>query len=60
MFLMWTGTKQELLVFLETLKSKHKTIKFEHNISHNNISFLETLIYKVKSNSSDNPLPKTH
>ena len=57
---MWTGTKHELLVFLENLKSKHKTIKFEHSISHSNISFLETLIYKVKSNSSDNHLPKTY
>ena len=50
--MMWTGTKQELLVFLENLNSKHKTIKFEHNISHSNISFLDTLIYKDKSYSS--------
>ena len=45
-FMIWTGTKQELLMFLEKLNSKHKTVKFEHNISHSNISFLETLIYK--------------
>ena len=47
-FMIWTGTKQELLIFLEKLNSKHKTIKFEHKISHSNISFLDTLIYKDK------------
>ena len=31
--MIWTGTKQELLIFLENLNSKHKTIKFELNIS---------------------------
>ena len=50
-FMIWTGTKQELLIFLEKLNSKHKTIKFEHKISHSNISFLDTLIYKDKNNT---------
>ena len=50
-FMIWTGTKQELLIFLENLSSKHKTIKFEHNISHSKISFLDTLIYKDKNNT---------
>ena len=50
-FMIWTGTKQELLIFLEKLNSKHKTIKFEHNISNSNISFLDTLIYKEKNNT---------
>ena len=27
-FMIWTGTKQELLIFLENLNRKHKTIKF--------------------------------
>ena len=49
--MIWTGTKQELLIFLENLNSKHKTIKFEHNISHSRISFLDTLIYRDKSNT---------
>ena len=39
-FMTWTGTKQELFIFLEKLNSKHKAIKFEHNISHSNIAFL--------------------
>ena len=50
-FMIWRGTKQELLIFLETLNSKHKTIKFEHNISHSTISFLDTCIYKDKNNT---------
>ena len=29
MFMMWTGTKQKLLIFLENLNCKYKTIKFE-------------------------------
>ena len=51
LYLRRTGTKQELLVFLEKLNSKHKTIKFEHNISRNNILFLDTLIYKDKNDT---------
>ena len=49
--MIWTGTKQELLTFLEKLNSKHKTIRFELNMSHSNISFLDTLIYKDKNNT---------
>ena len=43
MFMTWAGTKQEQLAFLENLKRKHKTIKFDHNISHSNISCLGTI-----------------
>ena len=49
--MIWTGKKQELLVFLENLTSKHKKIKFEHNILQNNISLLNTFIYKNKNNT---------
>ena len=49
--MIWTGTKQELLIFLEKLNSKYKTIKFEHNILNSNISFLDMLIYKDKNNT---------
>ena len=51
MFVTWTGIKQELHIFLEKLNSKHKTIKFEHNISSSSISFLNTLIYQRKNNT---------
>ena len=47
--MIWTGAKQKLLVFLENLNSKHKTIKFEHIISHSNISFFDTFTFKNKN-----------
>ena len=50
-FVIWTETKYELVIFLEELNKKHKTIKFEHDISRSNISVLKTLIYKDKNNS---------
>ena len=55
MFMIWTGTKQELL-FLESLNSKHKTINFKHNIWHNNISFLDILKYKDKTSTLQTPI----
>ena len=48
-FMIWTGAKEELLVFLENLNRKQKTIKFEHIIWHSNISFLDTFTYKNKN-----------
>ena len=47
--MIWAETKQEPL--LENLSSKHKMIKFEHNISHVSISFLDTLIDKEQNNT---------
>ena len=47
--MIWTGAKQKLLVFLENLNSKHKTIKFELIISHSNISFFDTFTFKNKN-----------
>lgn len=50
-FIIWKGTKQEPLVFLENLSSKHKTIKLGQNISHSSISFFDTLVDKDKINT---------
>ena len=50
-FMIWRETKQGLLVFLGNLNSKHKTMKFEHNISPSNISLLDILIHKDKTNT---------
>ena len=36
---------------LRKVKQQYKTIKFEHNISYNNISFLDTLVYKNKNST---------
>ena len=49
--MIWTGTKQQLLVFLEKVNNKHKTNNSEHNISHRNISILDKLIYRGKKNT---------
>ena len=48
-FMIWTRTKPELLVLLENLNSEHKTIKFEHNISHSKISFLTHWYIKTRT-----------
>ena len=48
-FMIWTGTKQGQLVFLEDFNNKHKMIKFEHSMSHSNISVFNTLIYKIQT-----------
>ena len=50
-FMIWTGTKQELLIFSENVNIKNKTIKFEHIILHRKILFLDTLIY-IKKNDT--------
>ena len=42
---------QELLVFLEILKSNRNTITFDHNILHSSISFLDKLISKGWKNT---------
>ena len=60
-FMIWTWAKQELLIFLEKLNSKHKTLEFEHNISHGNVSFFDALIKNrfeqhSSDNSTENPL----
>ena len=39
------------LYFFENFNSKHKPIKFEHDISYSKISFLDALIYKDKNNN---------
>ena len=53
--MIWRGTKQE------HLNCKHKTIKFEYHISHINISFSDTVIYKgQKQRFSDDFQQKIH
>ena len=49
----WYGQElsKNYLYFFENFNSKHKPIKFEHDISHSKISFLDILIYKDKNNT---------
>ena len=44
-FFIWTGNKEDLLVFLKNLNTKHVSIKFDFKISYSKIEFLDTEIY---------------
>ena len=44
-FLIWTGTKNELVQFFKDLNKKHLSIKFDYKASKDRIVFLDTEIY---------------
>ena len=44
-FFIWTGSKDQLITFLNDLNRKHNSIKFEYKISQPSILFLGTEIY---------------
>ena len=48
-FIIWTGSKEQLIRNLDELSTKHGPIKFEYNISKTSIFFLDTVVY-VKNN----------
>ena len=48
-FLIWTGSKTDLVKILNDLNAKHPSIKFEYKILKERISFLDTKIY-IKNN----------
>ena len=50
LFMMWTGTEEELLKFINELNQKHKTIKFDFKYSKTKIEFLDVLVYKDINN----------
>ena len=45
-FLLWSGTLEELKVFIEKLNDQHPTIKFDAKYSLTSIEFLDTRVYK--------------
>ena len=45
-FLLWTGTLDELQHFLDTLNTLHPTIKFDAKYSKTSVEFLDTKVYK--------------
>ena len=47
-FLLWTGTFDELLIFVEEFNKLHPTIKFDAKHSKTTVEFLDTRIYKSK------------
>ena len=50
LFLIWTGSEQELLDFMSDLNKKHPLIKFEFKYSQIKIEFLDVLAYKDHNN----------
>ena len=50
-FMIWKGTKVELLTFIKELNEKHKTIKFDFQISPRKIAFLAAMLYKDENNN---------
>ena len=50
-FMIWKGTKVELITFIKELNEKHKTIKFDFQISPRKIAFLDSILYKDESNN---------
>ena len=54
-FLLWTGTLDELKIFIEDLNRLHPTIKFDAKYSRTSVEFLDTRVYK----SNDGKLQTT-
>ena len=50
LFMIWTGTEEERLRFINELKQKHKTMKLEFKYSKPKIEFLDVLMYKDINN----------
>ena len=50
-FMIWKGTKVELITFIKELNEKHKTIKFDFQFSPRKTAFLDTMLYKDENNN---------
>ena len=51
LFLIWTGSEQELLGIMNDLNKKRPSIKFEFRYSLTKIEFLDILVYKDQNNT---------
>ena len=50
LFMIWTGSEQELLDFMSDLNNKHPSIKVEFKYSQAKIEFPDVLVYKDHNN----------
>ena len=50
LFMIWTGSEQELLDFMSDLNKKHPSIKFEFKYPQTKIEFLDVLVYTDHNN----------
>ena len=49
--MIWRGAKAELMTSIKELNEKHKTIKFEFQISPRKMLFLDKMVYKKENNN---------
>ena len=49
MFFIWTGSKDQLITFLNDLNTRHNSIKFEYKISQSCIPFLDMEVYIINN-----------
>ena len=59
-FMIRKGTKAELIAFIKELNEKHKTIKFDFQISPRKIAFLDAMLYKAENNNIQTTLYRKH
>ena len=57
-FIIWTGTKERFKEFMKEVNLRHPSIKFDHNISNKEVSFLDTIVYIDKNNKLQTKLYK--
>ena len=50
-FIILKGTKAELMTFIKDLIEKHKTIKFDFEVSPRKIAFLDAMLYADENNN---------
>ena len=50
-FMIWKSSKVELMTFIKELNEKHKTIKFDFQISPGEIAFLDAMLCKDENNN---------
>ena len=55
-FMIWRGTKVELMTLIKELNEKYKTMKFDFQISPRKIEFLYTMLYKDENNNMQTTL----
>ena len=58
LFMIWTGTEEGLLKFINELNQKRKIIKFDFNYSKTKLEFLNVLVYKDINNKFQTTLYK--
>ena len=60
-FLIWNGNRDELNQFITNINKVHPTIKFTHEVDTNELTFLDTIVYKGPDFHTTNKLDvKTH